>query len=242
MSNAAISVPGTIVTEPDTGQIRTHGRYKLVLSLPVDGGYSISTYPTTGPDRIDDLCFTTPDVDTANLIYRVIAEGGEKGVDPEGVRQALDEALRADLADMQRRRDRESAARANYINDLIDLIRPADEQARLDELVADVTAFLAGHTPARTLADTVPAGRKPQIPRSRTGVEHKPLTKAQERAIGTHIDGRVYPSPGVSRATLQGVASRGFGTLYYRGRTTRIVCLILNARGREAADMLAVAR
>lgn len=203
-----------IVTASDEQQTRIHGRYTVSLSLPVDGGFSIAVF--AGPHRISELCFSSFDPDAANLIYRVIAEGGEKGVAPEGIRAAIRDAL----------------TRA------VDSSTPGSRKnAELQRLINTIPAQLEQPTDRpRTFADLAAHGRRPQVPRSRSGVEFKPLSAAMRRALTTHIDGRLYPGDGVSRATLRAIARKGLGILEFcdcpRGR---IRCLVLNQLGREAA-------
>lgn len=142
----------TVINTPDEGDTHYYGPYEVVLSLPVDGGFSINVNARTGGHRYDALCFTTGDVDTANLIHRVIREGGEQGVQPEGIREALDAALRQELFQVQQRRDTPSRNRIEHINAVLDRIESAADTARMGELAADLLSF------ATKVGDTVAAG------------------------------------------------------------------------------------
>ncbi|MFD6565463.1 hypothetical protein [Micromonospora profundi] len=145
MTNTVISVPG----EQDA---RTYGPYKVVLSLTVDEAFSINVFAATGGHRYDALCHTTADVHTANLIHRVIREGGEQGVSAEGIREALDAALRQELFQVQARRDTPSRDRIEHINAVLDRLEQPADTARMDELAADLVAF------ASKVGDAVAAG------------------------------------------------------------------------------------
>lgn len=229
-----------IVTSPGEQQTRIHGRYKVTLSLPVGNGFSIATFAATSPHRYAELCVTTFDVDAANLIYRTIREGGEKGVAPDGVRAAIRDALSRELNNTLNRRGSWVRERANELQRLIDMFTSPEELAELDRLADDIwehmrRAFCG--TPDRTLADTVPAGQQPQVPRSRSGAEFKPLSDAMRRALAASIYGVVYPRNGVARATLRALARRGYGRLHFEGARKRITCLELNERGRAAAEV-----
>ncbi|MFJ8690227.1 hypothetical protein [Micromonospora wenchangensis] len=223
MSSAVISASG----EHDA---RTYGHYKVVLSLPVDGGFAINTFTATGSHRYNELSFTTGDVDTANLAHRIIRTGGEQGVSPEGIHQALTAALVNELHRMQERHDGESRTRIEHINALLDRLESPADTAAIEVLAEQVR---------RNLTDTVPAGRQPQIARSRTGVEHKPLSAPMQRALNTHTNGIVYPDSRNSRATLRALAARGLGTLHFEGRRKRIVSLELNKHGLAAVTAVA---
>ncbi len=126
------------VTSPGEGDTHYYGPYEVVLSLPVDGGFSINVNARTGGHRYDALCHTTADVDTANLIHRVIREGGEQGVSADGIREALDEALRNELFRMQERHDTPSRNRIEHINLVLDRLESAADTARMDELAANL--------------------------------------------------------------------------------------------------------
>ncbi|MFI2663352.1 hypothetical protein [Micromonospora carbonacea] len=222
MSNAVISVPGQQV-------VTTAGRYTITAQITVDGGHSI--HVMLGPNPVPELCFSTPDRATASLAFRTIAEGGEQGVSPEGIHQALTDALVRDLNEVQRRRDNESASRIEHINRLLDRLESPADTAAVAELVNHVR---------RNLADTVPAGRQPQVTRSRSGVEHKPLSAPMRRALDSHLNGVVYPSGRIIlRATLRALAGRGLGILHYEGTRKRIVSLELNKAGRAAVKAVA---
>ncbi|WP_341719861.1 hypothetical protein QQG74_09245 [Micromonospora sp. FIMYZ51] len=82
-----------VITDAGHIQRRIHGNYEIALNLTVDGGFSIGVTATGSPHRYDELSYTTGDVTKANLAYRIIAEGADKGVQPEGIRQALNDAL-----------------------------------------------------------------------------------------------------------------------------------------------------
>lgn len=127
------------ITASDEQSARIYGLYKVVLSLPVDGGFTINTFAATGDHRYTELSFTTADVDTANLAHRVIKQGAEQGVSPEGIRQALDAALRAELLRVQRRHDAGSQERAGHINALLDLMESPVDTAQVAELVESLT-------------------------------------------------------------------------------------------------------
>src|SRR5688572_24678860 len=113
------------VTEPGTVQSRPAGIYRLDLSITVDGGHTINTYPTTGVDRHDDISFVIADPTTANLVFHVIREGGENGVQPEGVRAAVHTAVNRARWEIGNRRDRQSVARLDELDRLADGTMPA---------------------------------------------------------------------------------------------------------------------
>lgn len=148
------AINASTVISSDEGDTRYYGPYKVVLSLPVDNGFSINVHARTGGHRYDALCFTTADVDTANLIHRVIREGGEQGVQPEGIREALDAALRQELFKVQERHDTPSRNRIEHINAVLDRIEQAADTARMDELAAN----LGRPRNMRELRDAMQAG------------------------------------------------------------------------------------
>ena len=84
-------------TEPD---VKPFGALTIVAQITVDGAYSINTF--TGPIREDKLCFTTADRDLFRRVYAIIGEGGNNGVSPEGIHQALTDELTCDLHAAQR--------------------------------------------------------------------------------------------------------------------------------------------
>jgi hypothetical protein len=213
--------------QPDT---RIHGCYEITAQITVDGGYSINTQTATGGTRIPELCIATADRDTYRLAYAVIREGGINQVHPDGVRAALTDALVRDLAEVQRRRDTPSKNRVEHINALLDRLESPVERAELDALAADINRTLG-----RSIDETVPAGSTPQVARSRTGVEHKPLSPAMQRAVNAQLHGIIYPRDGVTRATLRALARRGFGILHYASQRKLICSLELNKQGHAAA-------
>lgn len=223
MSNAVISVSGEHMP-------RLYGPYEVVLSLPVDGGFAINVHARTGGHRYDELCITTPDVHTANLVHRVIKQGGEQGVSPEGIHQALTDTLTRELHEVQARRDTPSRNRVEHINRLLDRLESPADTAKVAELAASVR---------RNLCDTVPSGRQPQVTRSRSGVEHKPLTAPMQRAVNNHLNGVVYPGGDITRATLRALARRGLGVLHFGGRRKLIVSLELTKQGVNAVKAVA---
>ncbi|WP_328344663.1 hypothetical protein [Micromonospora sp. NBC_00421] len=218
------------VTEPGEHYARTYGQYTVVLSLPVDGGFAINTYAATGSHRYAELSFTVGDADTGNLAHRIIKTGGEQGVSPAGIREALTDALVRELHEVQARRDAESRTRIEHINALLDHLESPADTAKVAELAEQVR---------RNLTDTVPAGQQPQITRSRSGVEHKPLSVPMQRALNAHVNGIVYPDTRVVRATLRALAGRGLGTLHFEGTRKRIVSLELNKQGHNAVKAVA---
>ncbi|MFJ1539232.1 hypothetical protein ACIODS_11885 [Micromonospora chalcea] len=131
MTNAVISTPAE-------GDTRYYGPYKVVLSLPADGGYAINVFAKTSGHRYDELCFTTADVHTANLVHRIIKAGGVQHVRPEGIREALDAALRTELLDMQRRPDAVFRNRIEHLNLMLDRLESPADTARMDELAASL--------------------------------------------------------------------------------------------------------
>ena len=213
--------------EPNT---RIHGRYEITAQVTVDGAYSITTMTATGGNREHALCLTTADRDTYRLAYAVIREGGINNVHPDGVKAALNTALRNELFRVQERHDGESRTRIEHINALLDRLESPADTTAIEVLVEQVR---------RNLTDTVPAGRQPQITRSRTGVEHKPLSVPMQRALNTHTNGIVYPDARNSRATLRALAGRGLGILHFEGRRKRIVSLELNKHGLAAVTAVA---
>lgn len=216
--------------------IKTYGRYQITSQTTVDGGIALNTFTATGGTRFPELSIATADTLAARTIYRVIREGGIEGVDPDGVRQAIRDALTRDLWDMQRRTDRQSQARIPELERLVDAFTPADEMAALDALAADINRTL-GRSPVRTLADTVPSGTRPQVPPTKT---RRKLSPAGQRALNANINGIVYPGGGISRATLNSLAGQGFGRLHFEGTRKKIVSLELNKQGMAA--VVAVAR
>ena len=128
----------TVVTAPAEGDTRYYGPYKVVLSLPADGGFAINVFAKTSGHRYDELCFTTADVDTANLVHRIIRDGGVQHVRPEGIREALDSALRDELFRVQQRPDVPSRNRIEHINALLDRLESPADTARMDELAASL--------------------------------------------------------------------------------------------------------
>lgn len=217
MSNAVISVPGEQA-------VTTAGRYTITAQITRDGGHSI--HVMLGPTPVPELGFSTPDRATASLAFRTIAEGGEQGVSPDGIRQALTDALVRDLHEVQRRRDLPSQNRVEHINALLDRLESPADTARVAELAETVR---------RSLADTVPAGRQPQITRSRSGVEHKPLTAPQHRIVAGHLNGVVYAGNGVAWTSLRSIARKGYAAeVRYVPGTHRVASIVLNERGHAA--------
>lgn len=213
---------------PDT---RTFGCYEITAQTTVDGGYSINVFTATGGNRENALCFTTRDRMAYRLVYAVIREGGINNVHPDGVQAAIRDALTRDLDDMQRRREPSCQARIPELERLVGEVTPADEKAEMDALAADINRTL-DRSPVRTLADTVPAGTKPQVPPTKT---RRKLSPAGQRALNANINGIVYPGPGISRATLNSLAGQGFGRLHFEGTRKKIACLELNKQGMAAA-------
>ncbi|MEV1315444.1 hypothetical protein AB0J14_05085 [Micromonospora arborensis] len=152
----------TVITTPSEGDTRYYGPYEVVLSLPVDGGFSINVHARTTGHRYDALCHTVADVDTANLIHRVIRDGGEQGVSADGIREALDAALRQELFQVQERHDTPSRNRIEHINLVLDRIESAADTARMNELAES----LGRPRNMRELRDAFQAG----IKRQRAGV------------------------------------------------------------------------
>jgi hypothetical protein len=227
---AARPQSGAVTTETAEQSARLHGHYEIVLSLPVDGGFAINTFARTTGVRYDALCFTTADVDTANLAHRVIRDGAEQGVSPEGISQALTDALVTELAAMERRRDTPSINRIEHINRLLDRLDTAEDRA----LIADINRTLG-----RTIADTVPAGTKMQISPSRSGVERKPLSAPMQTALNSHIYGVIQVGNGILPVTLAALRRRGLGVLHYDGARKRVVSLELNKAGYNAVKAVA---
>ncbi|MFG1846846.1 hypothetical protein [Micromonospora carbonacea] len=218
MPNAVISVPGQQV-------VTTAGRYTITAQITVDGGHSI--HVMLGPNPVSELCFSTPDRATASRAFRTIAEGGEQGVRPEGIRQALTDALVHDLHEVQRRRDDESTSRVEHINALLDRLESPANTAAVAELADHVR---------RNLADTVPAGRPTQVASpSRTRIEHKPLTKPQQRIVAGHINGVVYAGNGVAWTSLLSIARKGHAAeVHYQPGTKKIASIVLRGYGADA--------
>ncbi|QKW15448.1 hypothetical protein [Verrucosispora sp. NA02020] len=123
------------VTEPGEAQRRIYGNYEVILNLPVDGGFSIGVRAAGSPHRYDELSFVIADVDTANLVHRVIREGGEQGLSPEDIRWTLDEALRLDLFRVQQRHDTPSRNRIEHLNRVLDRLESPADTAAVAELV-----------------------------------------------------------------------------------------------------------
>ncbi|MFI1194143.1 hypothetical protein ACH4T9_12910 [Micromonospora sp. NPDC020750] len=220
MSNAVISVPGEQV-------VTTAGRYTITAQITVDGGHSI--HVMLGPNPVPELCFSSPDRATASLAFRTIAEGGEQGVSPEGVREALTDALTRDLHEVQRRHDLPSRNRVEHINNLLDRLESAADTARVAELVEHVR---------RNLADTVPAGRQPQVARSRSGVEQKPLSAPQCRIVAGHTNGIVRAGNGVGWLSLQSIARKGYAEILTRSGQ-KVTAIRLNKQGMAAVKAVA---
>jgi hypothetical protein len=209
---------------------KTYGRYQITAQQTVDGGYAINTFTATGGTRHDELCITTADRFAYRLIYAVIRDGGHNNVDPDGVRQAVRDALTRDLWDMDRRREPSCQTRIPELERLVDAFTPAAELAEVDALAADINASL-GRSPVRTLADTVPAGRKPQVAPSRSKVERKPLTGPQVRIISAHQGGIIRAGNGVSWVSLQSIARKGYADVIHRAPSGRILAVRLNKDG-----------
>ncbi|WP_431728528.1 hypothetical protein [Verrucosispora sp. TAA-831] len=135
----------SVITEPGVQDPRTYGAYRVTLSLPVDGGFAIRVSADASPHQYDELTFTTPDVDAANLIHRVIRYGAEQGASPATIRDAVDGALRAELHMAMSRRDTPSRRRVEHLNALLDQMEsPADEAA-----IAELVASMRNGIPAR---------------------------------------------------------------------------------------------
>lgn len=118
---------------------RPYGRYELTAQITVDGGYSITTMTRTGGNREHGLSFTVADRDVYRTIYAVIREGGLNNVHPDGVRDAIRDALTRDLHEAQRRRDTASQAQADYLNDLLDRFESPEDTAKVTELVESLS-------------------------------------------------------------------------------------------------------
>lgn len=210
--------------QADEADTREFGNLTVVAKVTVDGGYAINVF--SGPNREDDIVFTTPDRGLYKLVYAVIRDGGRQGVQPAGIREAIRDALTQELHRAQRRRDADAGRLVEAINDALDRMRTPAERAADDALVADIAA-----TMKRTLADAVPAGTHRQVRPTMAGAHLAPLTPAGQRAINAHRNGLVHPGNGITRPTLRSLARKGYGTLTYRGRTAEITGLILNKRG-----------
>ncbi|MFG2046063.1 hypothetical protein ACGFIW_01365 [Micromonospora sp. NPDC048935] len=143
-----------VISAPAEGDTRYYGPYQVTLSLTVDNAFSINVHARTGGHRYDELCFTTADVDTANLVHRIIKDGGEQGVQPEGIREALDAALREELLQVQERHDTPSRNRVEHINLVLDRLEQPVDTARMDELAAT----LGRPRNMRELRDAMQAG------------------------------------------------------------------------------------
>ncbi len=130
--------PSAVISAPGEGDTRYYGPYQVTLSLTVDNAFAINVHARTGGHRYDALCFTTADVETANLIHRIIRDGGEQGVSADGIRQALDAALRQELLQVQERRDTPSRNRVEHINKVLDRLESPADTARMDELAANL--------------------------------------------------------------------------------------------------------
>ncbi|PZG16495.1 hypothetical protein C1I95_17645 [Micromonospora craterilacus] len=130
---------GTI-TQPGAVQRRTYGNFEVALNLTVELAFNIAVSAAGSPHRYDELSFTTPDADTANLIHRVIRDGALQGVRAEGIREAVDQALRAELFEVQARHDTPSQRRAEHINALLDQMESLVDDAAIAELVESMRA------------------------------------------------------------------------------------------------------
>ncbi len=113
---------------------RTFNDVEINVDPTTDGGYSINTFLSGTPHRIDELSFGTADRDVAVIAYRVIREGGRQGVKPEGIAEALRDALTNRLHEVQRRRDTPSRLRAEEINRVLDRLESTADQVLLAEL------------------------------------------------------------------------------------------------------------
>ena len=211
---------------PDT---RVYGCYEITAQVTLDGSYTINTMTASGGTRIPELCFGTPDRDTYSLAYAVIREGGRNYVHPDGVREALNDALIRARGELENRRDLPSRNRVEHINTLLDRLRTPAERAELAELVEHVR---------RNLADTVPTGRQPEFPRSRSGVEYTPLSAAQRRLIARHPGGVIYAGNGVAWTVLRSLVRKGCTSeVHYTPGTQRIAYIVLNERGLAAGEV-----
>lgn len=220
---------GVLNADPQS-DTRTYGRYQVTAQITVDGGYSINVMTATGGARLPELCFSTPDRDTYRTVYAVIREGGIHNVHPDGVRDAIRDALTLDLAAMQRRRDTPSTGRIEHINRLLDDLDTPADRAALSELADRLT---------RSLADTVPTGRHPQVVRSRSGiVERQPLTGPQQRLINRHEGGIIRAGRGVAWTTLQSIARKGYADVIARSGQ-KITAIRLNKQGYAAVKAVA---
>ncbi|MFI6228697.1 hypothetical protein ACIBCR_15450 [Micromonospora echinospora] len=207
--------------QPDT---RTHGSFEITAQITVDGGYSINTLTATGGTRIPELCFSTPDRDTYRLVYAVIREGGINQVHPDGVRAALTDALIRELHEVQRRRDSASVSRIEHINNLLDRFDTPADEAMLTEL---------RETFGRSIDETVPAGQQPQVARSRSNVERKPLTAAQTRIAAGHTNGIIRAGKGVGWLSLKSMVRKGYADILTQAGQ-KITAIRLNERGLAA--------
>ena len=135
--------------------IETHGSITIQVSRPVDGGYAINVFAASGGHRHDQLCFTTPDRETAIVAFRTIRAGGQQGVHPDGIHAALRGVLTNALHVARRRRDTPSRNRVEYINRVLDQIEtPADAAA-----LAGIAETLRRQDAERTGQPTTRDGR-----------------------------------------------------------------------------------
>lgn len=210
------------VTESGTIQSRPAGIYRLDLSLTAGrDGHAINTYPAGGVDRHDEISFVIADPTTANLVFHVIREGGEKGVRPEGVRAAIHTAVNRARWEIGHRRDRQSVARLDELGRIAIATMPAADRADRDELVDHVHRFLR---------DTVPAGQQPQVARSRSNVERQPLTPAQKRIAAGHTNGIIRAGKGVGWLSLRSMVRKGYADILTQVGQ-KITAIRLNERG-----------
>lgn len=212
--------------QPDT---RTHGSFEITAQITVDGGYSINTLTATGGTRIPELCIATADRDTYRLAYAVIREGGINNVHPDGVRAALTDALVRELHEVQARHDLPSRNRVEHINALLDRLESPADTAAIAELTEAVR---------RNLAETVPAGTKPQVARSRSNVERQPLTPTQARIVAGHTDGIIRAGKGVGWLSLRSMVRRGYADVVTQAGQ-KITTIRLNERGINAVNAAA---
>ena len=126
---------------------KAFGAITIVANRTVDGGYAINTF--TGPIREANLCFTTHDRALYRRVYAVIGEGGNNGVSPEGIHQALTDELTRDLHTAQRRRDGRQIELLNAALDRLD--NPAQAEADRHAL-ADIAETIRNGRPARELS------------------------------------------------------------------------------------------
>lgn len=128
---------------------KTFGSLTITASQTVDGGYAINVF--TGPIREANLCFTIADRDLYRRVYAVIGEGGNNGVSPEGIHQALTDELARDLHAAQRR-PRPDKARIELLNAALDrLDTPAQAEADRKTL-ADMAETIRNGRSTRTLS------------------------------------------------------------------------------------------